>query len=80
MIHADLRACADYADGLLHAAIVECPARLILGELDRLTPVRYAAKLGETLPNAQTVVLEDAGHALLAERPQELLEQLKNFV
>jgi pimeloyl-ACP methyl ester carboxylesterase len=80
VLHADLQACNDYSEGLLHAAQVKCPARLILGEQDRLTPVRCASKLGETLPHAQTVILEGAGHALLVERPKDVLQQLENFL
>ena len=34
VIHADLKACDDYADGLEHAAAVRCPALLILGARD----------------------------------------------
>jgi pimeloyl-ACP methyl ester carboxylesterase len=80
VIHADLKACNDYADGLEHAAAVQCPALLILGARDRLTPARSASKLAETLPRAETVVLDDCGHAMLAERPDSVLDQLIKVV
>jgi pimeloyl-ACP methyl ester carboxylesterase len=76
VIYTDLRACNDYAAGLGHAAAVRCPALLILGEHDRLTPPRAARQLAATLPDAATVVLEGAGHAMLAEQPDAVLEHL----
>ena len=76
VIHTDLKACHDYAAGLEHAAAVRCPALLILGEHDRLTPPRAARQLAAALPKAETVILEGAGHAMLAEQPAQVLEQL----
>lgn len=80
VLYTDLKACDQYAAGLQHAAQVRCPALLILGEHDRLTPARRATQLAETLPDAETVILEGCGHAMLAERPESVLEQLKRVV
>jgi pimeloyl-ACP methyl ester carboxylesterase len=80
VIHADLKACDDYTDGLEHAAAVRCPALLILGARDRLTPARSARRLADTLPDARTVVLDDCGHAMLAERPDSVLDELIKVV
>jgi pimeloyl-ACP methyl ester carboxylesterase len=80
VIHTDLSACNDYAAGLEHAAAVRCPALLILGERDRLTPPRSARQLAATLPNAETVILEGAGHAMLAEQPDAVLEHLSRVL
>ena len=76
VIYADLRACNDYTAGLEHAAAVRCPALLILGECDRLTPPRAVGQLAATLPDAETVILAGAGHAMLAEQPGPVLEHL----
>jgi pimeloyl-ACP methyl ester carboxylesterase len=80
VIYTDLRACNDYAAGPEHAAAVRCPALLILGERDRLTPVRAARSLAETLPHAEIAVLPGCGHAMLAEAPDPVLEQLIKVV
>jgi len=80
VIFADLAACNDYRDGMEHAKHVACPALLILGERDRLTPVQSAKRLADALPNAEQVVLEGSGHALLAERPDAVLDQLIRVV
>jgi pimeloyl-ACP methyl ester carboxylesterase len=80
VIYTDLKACDKYSAGLEHAAAVQCPALLILGERDRLTPPRSAALLAQTLPDSETVVLADCGHAMLAERPDAVLDQLIKVV
>lgn len=80
VIHADLNACNDYTEGLGHAAKVACPALLILGERDLLTPVRSALKVADALPRAEKVILEGSGHALLTERPDPVLDNLIRVV
>jgi len=80
VIYTDLNACNEYVEGSEHAAAVDCPALLILGERDMLTPPRTAAHLARILPDAETVILEGSGHALLAERPEPVLDQLIRVV
>jgi pimeloyl-ACP methyl ester carboxylesterase len=80
VIHADLNACNAYVAGLKDAESVDCPALLILGERDRLTPARAAGKVAESLPRAETVILPGAGHALLSEQPDPVLDQLIRVV
>jgi len=80
VIYTDLKACNEYIEGMEHAACIACPALLILGERDMLTPVRSAMKVSDALPNAEKVILEGSGHALLAERPDPVLDQLIRVV
>lgn len=80
VIYTDLKACNDYIEGLEQAAAVNCPALLILGERDMLTPPRTAKRLCETLPTAETVILPGCGHAMLAEQPDPVLDQLIRVV
>jgi pimeloyl-ACP methyl ester carboxylesterase len=80
VIYSDLKACNEYLEGLAQAGQVQCPALLILGERDMLTPVRSATKVAEALPHAEQVVLGGSGHALLSERPDPVLDQLIRVV
>jgi pimeloyl-ACP methyl ester carboxylesterase len=80
IIYTDLKACNEYIEGLEHAADVKCHALLILGERDMLTPTRSVRKVAEALPDAETVIFEGSGHALLAERPDPVLDQLIKIV
>lgn len=80
VIHSDLQACNAYADGLQHAAKTQCPAMLILGNRDAMTPVRSSRELVDALPHSEVVVLDGAGHALLAERPDPVLDAVIRVV
>jgi len=80
VIYTDLNACNQYSAGLEQAAAVRCPALLILGERDMLTPPRTATRLAELLPGAETVILKGCGHAMLAEQPDPVLDQLIRVV
>lgn len=68
----DLAACNAYAGGEAAAARVTAPAHLILGRSDQMTPPRATADLASWL-HAQ-VHQVDAGHALMAEAPEEVLQ------
>ncbi len=76
----DLSACNRYLAGPENAQQVTCPALLILGSRDSMTPPRGAKAIAQAIPEAQTVVLEGAGHALLAERPDPVLDELIRVV
>jgi pimeloyl-ACP methyl ester carboxylesterase len=73
----DLCACNAYQNALAAAAQIAIPVTLILGERDMMTPARAGKALAAVLPNARTVVLDGAGHMMMAERPDELLAALQ---
>jgi pimeloyl-ACP methyl ester carboxylesterase len=76
VLHADFAACNDYAEGLARAAEVKCPALLLLGKRDAMTPARGALELARAIPGARTVTLEGSGHNLMGEKPDEVLDAL----
>jgi pimeloyl-ACP methyl ester carboxylesterase len=71
----DFRVCDAYANGLEAAAKVRCPAHLILGRRDVMTPPRAAKELAAAL--RATVTQIDAGHALMQEAPDAVLAALR---
>ena len=78
VLYNDLAACNAYQNALTAAATVAVPTTVILGERDMMTPAKAGKALAAAVPNARTVVLPGAGHMMMAERPDELLEALKN--
>ena len=80
VLHVDLRACADYADGAASAAKVRCPTLFVLGSRDMMTSPRNAKDLRAAISGSRTVVLEGAGHSLMTERPDAVLDALIGFV
>ena len=72
----DMRACNEYTAGIQQAVKVACPALLILGAEDRLTPVRGTRALQEALPSPLVEVLPGAGHTIMIEAPNAMLDAL----
>jgi pimeloyl-ACP methyl ester carboxylesterase len=77
---ADLRACNDYDGALAAAARVTCPTLLLLGSADRMTPPAKAKPLAAAIRSARTVVLPQAGHMLMTERPDAVIDALAEVV
>lgn len=80
LLHNDLAACNDFAFGAGDAASVKCPVLILCGSRDQMTSPRSARALAATLPDARLVSLEGAGHAMLAEQPDRVLDTLRDFL
>ena len=79
-LHADLKACNDYAAGFESAAKVKCPALFILGRRDVMTPLRSAQALRDKFSTGRTVEIPVSGHSLMAEAPDDVLDALIGFI
>jgi pimeloyl-ACP methyl ester carboxylesterase len=80
VIHTDLTACDEYTAGSERASEVKCPTLLLLGERDRMTPARGAESIRQAIPDQDTVVFAGAGHPLLLERSDPILDELIRVV
>lgn len=76
VLYADMSACNNYLAGQERAATVRCPVLMVLGRDDRLTPVRSTEGLLAALPSPDVRILEGAGHTLMVEAPNALLDAL----
>ena len=76
----DLAACNDWTDGLSAAAGIDCPALLLLGSDDRMTPRRAALPLADAITDCRIRVLPGAGHMMMTEQPDETLDCLEEFL
>lgn len=82
VLAADLAACNAYANGEAAAAAVSaarCPTLIVAGTRDLMTPARNTRRLAELLPHARVATLPGAGHAMMAEQPDALLDALIGF-
>jgi pimeloyl-ACP methyl ester carboxylesterase len=80
VMHVDFKACNDYAAGAERAARVACPALFILGRRDVMTPARSGRELAKAIKAARVVEVGGSGHALMAEKPDEVLDALVAFL
>lgn len=76
----DLNACNAYARPITDLSAIHQPTLVIAGGRDRMTPLSASRAIAAAIPGSTLVVLHDAGHALMAEQPNALLDQLKAFL
>jgi len=79
-LYTDLKACNGYGDGAASAAQVVCPCLCILGENDRMMPLKVSRQMVTALPNAREVVVPKAGHMLTTENPDDVTAALRDFL
>ena len=75
VFHADLAACNAFDPGAVGVR-VRAPSLVIAGDADRMTPMRAGVDVAGALPDARVVRLAGCGHAMLSERPNEVLDAL----
>ncbi len=75
LFHHDFSLCDAYRNGLQAAAAVACPATVVVGAADQMTPPHASREIAAAL-KARTVTLR-AGHQLMAEAPAELQRALQ---
>ncbi|KAA0561180.1 alpha/beta hydrolase [Bacillus sp. CH30_1T] len=59
---------------------IQTPCLLVWGEHDRVVPLSTGHKLKQDIPNSRLVVLEETGHLVPEEKPEEVLEHIHQFV
>lgn len=73
VLHADLAACNAYDGGEAAADKVGCPAAVIIGGQDRMAAPDAGRALAARLPRGRVIMLERAGHLMMAGYPQATL-------
>ena len=59
---------------------VTCPACVVVGDSDKLTPPEKAYEMAQTLPLAELHVIENCGHLSALEHPGEISEIIASFM
>jgi pimeloyl-ACP methyl ester carboxylesterase len=76
VLHADLAACDAYKTALDAAVRITAPTLIVAGQLDQMTPLKSARTLAAAVTGSTLTVLKGAGHMLLAEEPDALIEAM----
>ena len=77
--HADLSACNAYQRDMASLSALTQPVLIIAGSQDRMTSPKVTNAMLAAIPQARLVTLA-AGHALMAEQPDAVLESLIAFL
>ncbi|MCF8177636.1 MAG: alpha/beta hydrolase [Sulfuritalea sp.] len=80
VLHNDLAACNAYTHGMDAATGLGCPVLIVSGDRDMMTHPKAAAKLATVIKTVKSVRLDGAGHSLMAEQPDAVLDALRDFI
>jgi pimeloyl-ACP methyl ester carboxylesterase len=72
--------CCDKFDIRDRVHEIKLPALIICGELDIMTPVKYANYLGTKIADSRVVIVPGAGHFVFAEKPEVVNEAIEDFL
>jgi pimeloyl-ACP methyl ester carboxylesterase len=79
VLNGDFVAC-DHFDVMERLGKIRVPALVICGAEDGMTPLRYSEHLAATMKHAQLVVIPDAGHMVMIEKPNVVADELLSFI
>ena len=78
------RALADLCDAFVTLDVdlgaIRCPTLVLCGSDDALKPVRFSREIADGIAGARLEIIEDAGHAVIIEKPEEVDAALLRFL
>ena len=79
VVHGDFVACAEFdvRDRLEKIAV---PTLVVGGSADKMMPLHYSEQLAEQIPNAELVVINDAGHFMQFEKTAQTTQAVVKFL
>ncbi len=79
VIHGDYSAC-DRFDIMDRVGEITCPALVVVGTADRMTPAKYGEYLHRRLSRSRLAVIENGGHMMGLEKPEALVRFISDFL
>ena len=79
VMQGDFRACDAYdlADQLVQ---IQTPTLILVGEQDKMTPLRFSEELADGISGAELKVIPRAGHMVVLEQPERAAEGIRSFL
>jgi pimeloyl-ACP methyl ester carboxylesterase len=78
-LYAAFNACNLWKTGPEAASRVRCPALVLIGGSDSMTPPKIGRALADKIAGSQTIVIPGSGHMMTAEAPDAVLDALIAF-
>jgi len=69
VLTSDFRSCMAYDRAESAASVVTCPATVVIGLGDKMTPPKGGRAIAAALPSATVIELADTGHMMMTEHP-----------
>jgi pimeloyl-ACP methyl ester carboxylesterase len=77
--YADFVACNNF-DVRDRVSLIQAPSLIIVGDEDRLTPVKWSQFLKDKIPGSSLQVVARAGHMVMLEQPEEVNRSILTFL
>ncbi len=77
--HGDFVACNNF-DVIARVGEIHASTLVVCGRQDRMTPAKYSEFLASRMPNARLVLVEDAGHFVMVEKPDAVNQALVDWL
>lgn len=77
--HGDFAACNAF-DVIARVGEIHASTLVLCGREDRMTPVKFSEFLASRIPNARLVLVEDAGHFVMVEKPAAVNQALVDWL
>ncbi|MFX0077866.1 MAG: alpha/beta fold hydrolase [Candidatus Hermodarchaeota archaeon] len=75
----DFVACNNF-DVRVRLSEIQVPSLVVVGDEDKLTPVKWSQYLADHLRNATLTIIEQAGHMVMLEQPEKLNQAIDAFL
>ena len=79
-IYNDLLACNAYSGGENAAQNIKSLTLFICGKQDKMAPVKACQLIESKIDNTQKIVINECGHSMMAEKPDDVLAAIKEFI
>ncbi|MHA1225551.1 MAG: alpha/beta fold hydrolase, partial [Candidatus Hodarchaeales archaeon] len=75
----DFRACQAF-DVRNEISKIKIPTLILIGENDKMTPIKYSKYLNEKISNSQIKIIPDSGHYVFQEKVEEVNNSILLFL
>jgi len=79
VVAGDVRAC-DRFDIKGELDQVQIPTLIMVGDEDKMTPIRFSEELAKEINNPDLEVIQGAGHMLPLEQPEVVAKKVRGFM
>lgn len=76
---ADFKICDNF-DVMDKVASINVPCLIVCGNEDKLTPIKYSQYFKDKIKDSKLVVIKDAGHMVMLEKPNEVNKAIEEFI
>lgn len=77
--YGDYSACNMF-DAMPRVHDIRVPTLILCGRADRMTPPKYSEYLATQIPHSDLVIIENAGHMVMLEQPEELNRVVREWL